>query len=177
MSTRTELRKADLAIAPLSEGALIVLLAVIGWGMRWPFIFASMGPTAYEMIEQPQLKSARPYNVIVGHVAGLGCAWLALWICAAAASPKVATAGFVAGPRLWAALLSVVLTTLITLVLRASQPASLSTTLLVSLGSMQTARDAAAIVIAVLILAAAGEPLRRLRLKARQKQELGTQRP
>jgi hypothetical protein len=54
-----------------------------------------------------------------------------------------------------------VITTAATLALKASQPASLSTTLLVSLGSMQTMRDAATIAIAVLIIAAVGEPLRR----------------
>lgn len=170
------LKKWDYAIAPLSEGGLIVLLALIGWAARWPFLFASMGPTAYEMIEQPQLKSARPYNVIVGHLVGLGAGWLAIWACGAAGSPKVMSAGFVPAARLWAALLAVVLTTFVTLALHASQPASLATTLLVALGSMQTSRDAAAIVISVLVLAAAGEPVRRLRLKARQHHELATQR-
>lgn len=44
----------------------------------------------------------------------------------------------------------------------ASQPASLATSLLVTLGLMQTKRDAIAIVIGVLILTAVGEPMRRL---------------
>jgi hypothetical protein len=163
-------------IAPLSEGALILLLEIVGWVTRWPFLFASLGPTAYEMVEQPQLRSARPYNVIVGHFVGLAAGWVTLWICHATASPKVSGAGVVAALRLWAALIAVVLTTLLTLAMRASQPASLSTTLLVSLGLMQTARDAAAIVISVLILACAGEPVRRWRVKAQHRQELAVQR-
>jgi hypothetical protein len=57
------------------------------------------------------------------------------------------------------------LTTLITLILKAGQPAALATTLLVSLGSMQTHRDAMVIVAGVLLIAAIGEPIRRFRLK------------
>jgi hypothetical protein len=51
------------------------------------------------------------------------------------------------------------------LALRAGQPAAIATALLVSTGSMQTGRDAVAIIIAVLVIAAIGEPVRRLRLK------------
>jgi hypothetical protein len=165
-------RKEDLIVAPLSEGALILLLAVLGWATRWPLVFASLGPTAYEMVEQPQSKSARPYNVVVGHLAALASGWAALWICHARASPGVSE--FVPGPRLWAATLAAALTTLITLLVRASQPAALATALLVSLGIMQTLRDTVAIVIAVLILAAAGEPVRRRRLTAARNRELAT---
>jgi hypothetical protein len=164
--------KRDLLIAPIGEGALIMVLAAIGWATRWPFIFASLGPTAYEMMEQPELKSARPYNVIAGHFVALGAGWASLWVFHARASPTVSIAGFVSAPRLWAAVLAVVLTTLVTLTIRASQPAALSTALLVSLGSMQTARSAAAIVISVLILAAIGEPLRRWRVKAGRRHQL-----
>jgi HPP family len=170
-------RKSDFVFAPLAEGGLILLLAAIGWATRWPFVFASLGPTAYEMIEQPQMKSARPYNVIVGHLTGLALGWLALWATHAWGSPKVSAVDAVPMLRMWAALISVVLTTLVTLLLSASQPASLATTLLVSLGLMQTGRDAAAIVISVLILAAVGEPIRRKRLKAAQHHELATSKP
>jgi hypothetical protein len=41
----------------------------------------------------------------------------------------------------------------------------LATTLLVSLGAMQTHRDAIAIVVGVLLITAIGEPVRRFRLK------------
>jgi hypothetical protein len=51
------------------------------------------------------------------------------------------------------------LTTLITLILKAGQPAALATTLLVSLGSMQTRRGAVVIVAGVLPIAAIGEPI------------------
>jgi hypothetical protein len=161
-------KKKELLIAPAAEGALILVLAAIGWATRTPLIFASLGPTAYEMIEQPTQKSARPYNVIAGHFVALGAGFFALWVLNAWSSPKVAASGFVAGPRLWAALLAVVLAALVTLLINATQPASMATALLVSLGSMQTARDALWIAVAVLIITAIAEPVRRQRAKAMQ---------
>jgi hypothetical protein len=155
--------KRDLLIAPVGEGALILALAAIGWAASWPFVFASLGPTAYEIVEKPESKSARPYNVIAGHLVGLGAGFFALWVLDAWASPKVMTSGFVAAPRIWAAVVAATLTAGITLMIRASQPASLATALLISLGAMQTGRDAVAIVVGVLLVAAIGEPLRWLR--------------
>ncbi len=62
-------------------------------------------------------------------------------------------------------MIAVTLTTFATLLLHASQPASLPTTLVISLGVMQTARDAWALAGGVVIIAALGEPLRILREK------------
>jgi hypothetical protein len=66
---------------------------------------------------------------------------------------------------MWAVAISAALTTLGSLALKAAQPAALATTLLVSLGAMQTRRDAIAIIVGVLLVTAMGEPVRRLRLK------------
>lgn len=157
--------RADLFWGTLGEGGLVLVLAVIGWATRQPLIFASLGPTAYELVEQPQLRSARAYNIIVGHLIGLGAGFVALYLLNAWAAPNVISADFVSTQRLWAVVLAVTLTTLVTLMLKAGQPAALATTLLVSLGSMQTRRDAVAIVAGVLIITAIGEPVRRFRLK------------
>jgi CBS domain-containing membrane protein len=156
----------DVLFASIGEGFLVLTVAAIGLIARMPLIFTSLGPTAYELVEKPNARSARLYNVIVGHMVALGAGFLSLWVLNAWAAPKVASAGFVSSPRLLAAVLSVVITTALTLLLGASQPASLSTTLLVSLGSMQKGRDAIAIALAVFIMAAIGEPVRRLCLKA-----------
>jgi len=140
-------------------------MAAIAWATRQPLIFASLGPTAYELVEQPQIRSARPYNIVVGHLVGLGAGFLAVYILHAWAAPNVVATGLVTTTRLWAIVVAAVLTTLVTLTLRASQPAALATTLLVSLGAMQTRRDAIAIILGVLIITAIGEPVRRFRLK------------
>lgn len=151
----------NLLFASLGEGALLLVVGAIAWASHLPLIFASLGPTAYELVEKPLAPSAKTYNIVAGHILAMGAGFFALWIFGAWNDPKVGSAGFITSLRLWAAILAVVLTTFATLLLKASQPASLSTTLLVSLGTMQTRRDAAAIAIAVVIIAAVGEPLRR----------------
>lgn len=158
-------KRADLFWATLGEGGLVLALAAVGWATKQPLIFASLGPTAYELVEQPQLRSARAYNIIVGHLVGLGAGFLAVYLLNAWRAPNVISTGIVSAQRLWAVAVAVMLTTLVSLLLKAGQPAALATTLLVSLGSMQTRRDAIAIVAGVLIITAIGEPVRRFRLK------------
>jgi len=158
-------RGAELATAGLGEGALLLAVAAAGWATRQPLIFASLGPTAYELVERPRDRSARTYNIIVGHFLGLGSGFLAVFLMHARNSPNVLQTGIVDPPRLWASVLAAVLTTLLTLALRAGQPAAIATSLLVALGSMQTARDAVAIAAAVLLIAAIGQPMRHLRMQ------------
>ncbi|MGH9717389.1 MAG: HPP family protein [Candidatus Acidiferrales bacterium] len=166
-------RRADLIWA-LAEGSLMLAMAAISWATRQPLIFASLGPTAYELVEQPQLRSARSYNIIVGHLAGLGSGFLAIYVFNAWNSPAVLSAGVLTTNRLWVVALAAALTTVLTLLLRAGQPAALATTLLVALGLMQTRRDAIAIIAGVIIMAAIGEPLRRLRLKILEMRSMPT---
>ena len=51
----------------------MLALAAIGWATKQPLIFASLDPTAYELVEHSQLRSARAYNIIVGYLIGLAC--------------------------------------------------------------------------------------------------------
>ena len=158
-------QRADLLWATLGEGGLVLALAAIGWAIHQPLIFASLGPTAYELVEQPQLRSARTYNIIVGHLIGLGSGFLTVYLLHAWAAPNVISTGIVSAERVWAVAIAASLTTLVTLLLGAGQPAALATTLLVALGSMQTLRDAGAVIAGVLIIALIGEPVRRFRLQ------------
>jgi hypothetical protein len=158
-------QRADLFWATLGEGGLVLAIAAIGWAIHQPLIFASLGPTAYEVVEQPQLRSARTYNIIVGHLIGLGSGFLAVFLLHAWAAPNVISSGIVSGDRVWAVAIAATLTTFVTLLLGAGQPAALATTLLVALGSMQTLRDATAVIAGVLLIALIGEPVRRFRLQ------------
>lgn len=158
-------RRDDLLWATLGEAGLIFVITAIALGVREPLIFASLGPTAYELVEQPHQRSARTYNIIVGHMIGLGCGFLALFLLGGWAEPNALSTAIVTQRRLWIIVIAVTATTFLTLIARAGQPAALATTLLVALGSMQKGRDAVAMVIGVLLIAAIGEPLRRIRLK------------
>lgn len=157
-----------------AEAGIVLVISAIAWAVSQPLIFASLGPTAYEVIEQPQMKSARLYNVIVGHLVGLGSGFLGLWIVNAWHTPKLLPSGHLSWDRMWAVALAAIFTTVINLLLNASQPAALSTTLLVALGEMQTFRDALAIIAGVFLIALIAEPLRRGRLKFMQTHSAGS---
>jgi hypothetical protein len=144
----------DLLIAPILEGGLILLVSLVAWLSHKPLIFASLGPTAYELIEQPHRKSARAYNVIIGHLIAVVAGLAAVYATHAWTVPTVSLAS-IPLLRVWAAL-----TVLGTLAVRATQPAALSTTLVVSLGTMQRWQDGILIMIAILLMTAIGEPLR-----------------
>lgn len=152
----------ELAIAPVCEAALILAVSIVGWLTRSPLVFTSLGPTAFELIETPNRPSAKPYNVIVGHLIGVLAGFAALWITHAWAVPGVSS-GKVALPRVAAGTIAAFLTVLVTLLAHATQPAALSTTLLVSLGTLQRWQDGFFIVGAVVLLVFLGEPLRRWR--------------
>jgi hypothetical protein len=154
----------DVFLAPALEAALIVILAAVGWVSRTPFVFASLGPTAYEIVENSKRPSARPYNIIVGNLIAVLAAFAALWMTNAWGTPRVSAHG-VPLERVWAATIAALLTVFGTLLAQATQPAALSTTLLIALGIMQTARDGVIIMLAVLLITAIGEPIRRWRAK------------
>jgi hypothetical protein len=163
------MEKNDLWFASVCEAALIFIVAVAGWIAHQPLVFASLGPTAYELIETPHRKSARPYNVVVGHLIGVLAGFAGLYAAHAFHSPPVVHE--VALPRVGAGVLAAGLTVFFTLLLKASQPAAVSTTLLVALGTLQHWRDAFVILGAVLLMLLFGEPLRRLRLRQKEKWE------
>lgn len=157
--------------ATLGEGGLILAVAAIGWATREPLVFASLGPTAYELVEQPHARSARPYNVVVGHLIGLASGFFALYILKAWNAPHVLTAGVVSTERLYAVTIAAALTTILTLMAKAAQPAAIATTLLVAMGAMQSQRGALAIVAGVVIITVIGEPVRLLRLRYQSREQ------
>jgi CBS-domain-containing membrane protein len=157
------LRK-DLLVAPILEAALIFVVCLGGWASHQPLVFASLGPTAYEMIETPKRKSAQPYSIIGGHLIAVIAGFIALLLTDAFAAPSISAHG-VPLARVWACTIAAMLTVFGTLGLRAAQPAALSTTLLIASGIMQAWRDGAVIMVAIVLLTAIGEPLRRWRAK------------
>jgi hypothetical protein len=158
------MERRDLFVAPFCEAALLLIVGLAGWLSHQPLLFTSLGPTAYELIETPHRRSARPYSVIAGHLTGVAAGFIALVATHAWRVPSVPGGG-VSLPRLVAAALACGLTVFGTLLIKASQPAALSTTLLIALGSMQRPRDAVIIMGAVVLMVIVGEPLRAWRLR------------
>jgi hypothetical protein len=158
------MKRPELVIAPVGEALLILAAGAAGWAAHQPMIFASLGPTAYELIETPHRRSAEPYSIVVGHAVGVGAGFLALWLTRAWGAAPVSASGLPLD-RVGCATLAAGLTVLVNLLLRASQPAAIASALLIALGIMQRPRDAAVILGSVVVMTLVGEPLRRLRLR------------
>ncbi len=153
--------------APLAGAFLMFVAGGIGVLAGQPWLFPSLATTASLQIETPTQPGARFYNTVVGHGAALAMGFLAVAIFRANDLPGVAVSGHIVAARLWATVLAMGLTTLVTILLRAPNPAAGATTLLVSLGLFRTWRDAVVVVVGVLIVAVVGDALRRLRLGER----------
>jgi CBS-domain-containing membrane protein len=156
--------------APLAAGLLILIVGAIGLIAHQPWLFPSLGPTAFVQAEKPEQPTARIYNVIVRHLHGLVAGFLAVWLLQANAAPAVLSNGDLTAPRVWASVLAVALNMLFGFLLKASHPPASATTLLIALGGFKpTFHDALTIMIGVIILAIAGELLRQIRLGRLQK--------
>jgi hypothetical protein len=154
----------DALWAPVAGGALTLVVGAAALAIGQPWLAPSLGPTAYLQAEQPAHPAAKAYNVIVGHVVGLGAGFVALAAFGAWGAPPVLSSGQLTGQRVGAAVLALVLTIAGALALRATHPPAAATALLVALGSLQTAPQAAHVAIGAVVIALAGEALRRLRL-------------
>jgi hypothetical protein len=129
----------------------IALLAVLAVATGVPFVFPSLGPTAYQLFFFPRAEASTPRNTLIGHAIGIGCGYGAFRIAGLPESAALAQGGF--DWRLAvAAALSLAGTAAIMILLDASHPPAGATTLIVSLGIITRPPYLAAIEAAVLVI-------------------------
>jgi CBS-domain-containing membrane protein len=138
--------------------ALLALLAVVTGS---PFVFPSLGPTAYLLFIAPLAENSSPRNAILGHAIGLVCGYAAYSLTGAANLPFGAHPG-VYWPRILAAALSLSATGALMVLLRADHPPAGATTLIVSLGIISKPKELVIIEIAVILLTAQALAINRL---------------
>ncbi len=155
----------DAVFAPLATAGLMLVVGTLGTVARQPWLFPSLGPTAFLQAEYPAHRTARLYHVIAGHGIGLGAGLLSVWLVGAKANSSVIVVHHLTPARTWAAVIAVALTIAASLLLRASHPPGVSTSMLLALGSFSPSlHDVLTIIVGVLVVAVAGELLRRARL-------------
>jgi CBS domain-containing membrane protein len=137
---------------------LLALLAVITGS---PFVFPSLGPTAYLFFFSPLAEAASPRNTILGHAIGLFCGYAAFALATASGPPFGLHAG-VYGPRILAAALSLSATGALMVLFRVSHPPAGATTLIVSLGIITQPKELVIIEAAVFLLTAQALVINRL---------------
>lgn len=139
----------------------IGLLALLALVSRNPFVFPSLGPTAYLLFFSPIGKTSSPRSTICGHAVGLVCGYAAFVLTGAGALPFGAHRG-IFWPRILAAALSLSATGALMVLLDVSHPPAGATTLIVSLGIISKPRELVIIEVAVFLLVAQALVINRL---------------
>lgn len=111
----------------------IAILAGLAMISHSPFVFPSLGPTAFLVFFTPELPTASPRHTVYGHAIGIVCGYAALWLTGLAEAPPAIVVG-VSGARVVAAALSLAATGALMILLKAAHPPAGATTLIISLG-------------------------------------------
>lgn len=139
----------------------IGIMAATAFVTGAPFIFPSLGPTAFLLFYTPTAPASSPRNTILGHLVGVGAGYLSLVIFGlTAAAPALATS--VTAGRVWAAALSLALTSGFMVWLRVPHPPAGATTLIVSLGILREPWQLVVLMAAVVLLTIQGFVINRM---------------
>jgi CBS-domain-containing membrane protein len=141
-----------LALFSFVNGCISIgIMAGLALVTHSPFIFPSLGPTAFLFFYTPTAPSASPRNTLIGHAVGVVCGYFSLVVTGlTTAGPSTAVG--VTGPRVIAAALSLGLTAGIMVLLRAPHPPAGATTLIVSLGILHQPAQLVLLMVAVVLL-------------------------
>ncbi|HEV8324080.1 MAG TPA: HPP family protein [Myxococcota bacterium] len=139
----------------------IAILASVAMVTRTPFVFPSLGPTAFLFFFSPTSPTASPRHTILGHAIGIGCGYGALLLFGLEhALPAMATG--VDLPRVGAAALSLAATGALMILLKAAHPPAGATTLIISLGIVTHPLHLGVIELAVALLTVQAFAINRL---------------
>jgi len=144
----------------ITVGILFVVLGLVTWATARPFLFPSLGPSAYLLAagEGESARASSPYHVIGGHLVAVVSGLVAFHLLAPAtdittvlgsSSPISSTALLRFGAGSVVAMMG---TTFGMLATNTNHPAACATTLIVSLGVLSTLVDGVYIVLAVTAL-------------------------
>jgi len=129
----------------------IGLLAGLAMLTRTPFVFPSLGPTAFLFFFTPTLPTASPRHTIYGHLIGIVCGYGALWLMGLQHAPPAMVMG-VTPARIGAAALSLAATGALMILFKAAHPPAGATTLIISLGIITKPLSLAIMLLAVALL-------------------------
>jgi len=155
-------RARNLRFDLVGAGLGLAVIGLLAWWTGQPLLFPSLGPSLMLVVDSPSQPSAQTPNIVVGHTVGLLVGLFALTVTGLLRAPPVTVAG-TSGARVLATAMALALTTVILhLVDRSHAPAG-ATTLIVSLGLLDSPHELAAMFVSFLLLAGVCAALRRIR--------------
>ncbi len=137
----------------LRSGLFLAIPAIIAWLVGEPFIFPSLGPTAYVLAFRSESKYTAK-TVIGGHACGVAGGLLSYYLLVNPHSLYMmgSTAGESGFLLAAGGVLALFITVLLMLIFEASHPPACATTLIISLGILSGWAQAAFIMIAVAVM-------------------------
>jgi CBS domain-containing membrane protein len=129
----------------------ICLMAGLAFIFHSPFIFPSLGPTAFLFFYKPTDPSSSPRNTLIGHSIATLAGYFSLVVTGLTAAGPVFAVG-VTWPRIIAIGLSLGLTVGLMTLLHAPHPPATSTVLIVSLGTLTKPWQLIVLMFAVILL-------------------------
>jgi CBS-domain-containing membrane protein len=139
----------------------IGLIALAALVTDAPFIFPSLGPTAFLLFYTPMAPTACPRNTLFGHAIGAAAGYFALVVFGLQHAGPALTTG-VTWSRVGAAAISLGLTSGVMVWARVPHPPAGATTLIVSLGILHEPWQLAVLMLAVFLLVLQGFGINRL---------------
>lgn len=139
----------------------IAILSLLAGFTGSPFVFPSLGPTAYLFFFAPMGESSSPRHAILGHAIGLICGYAA-YVAMGSHGFAVTSLGEVSWREVMAAAVSLAATGAIMVLLRVSHPPAGATTLIVSLGILTKPEYLVIIEVAVILLTAQAWAINRI---------------
>ncbi|MFC6863542.1 HPP family protein [Halomicroarcula sp. GCM10025817] len=135
-------------------GALLSVLGAVVWLTGLPFLFPSLGPTAYLFATRPAAPASAARRVVGGHAVGVGAGLLAAHAVAGGVAVTASMAPGAPGTLRLAAsgVVAVVLTTAGMRATDTGHAPACATTLIVGLGILPSLREGVIILLAVGVL-------------------------
>ncbi|WP_083733279.1 HPP family protein [Actinomadura sp. CNU-125] len=138
----------------------MAIMAGLAYATHAPFIFPSLGPTAFLLFFSPRTANASPRNTLVGHLIGMFSGYFALVVTGLTSAPP--NLEHVTGDRVLAAAIALGLTCGLMPLLRAAHPPAGATTLIIALGLLRSPEDLAIMSAAVVVIVAQGLVINRI---------------
>ena len=129
----------------------IALMAFAALITGAPFVFPSLGPTAFLFFYTPTAPTASPRNALVGHAIGAAAGLVSLHVFGLADAGPAVTSGMT-WPRVLAAGLSLGLTSGVMVLAKSPHPPAGATTLIISLGVLREPWQIGVLMLAVVML-------------------------
>ena len=133
---------------------LFTILGVIAWGSGQPFLFPSLGPSAFILAFDRRGKRTRTYRIVGSHCIGAAAGLIAYTLLGSGVATTI-TQGAFSGSGFQLALsgtVSIALTSWGMIATNTNHPPACATTLIVSLGLLSTLIQVATIIGAIVIL-------------------------